>query len=144
MLFISGNSINVERWSGTLETLVGVPTPLTVIVLGKNVANVIQSLSSMIASYILVSLFLGYDLVINNPFLFAVSLVMTIVAFISFALIISPVFLMNPERAELPELDGVPGLHPLRISHFRSPCSLSGPRPSATSFRPIGPPAPST
>src|SRR4030042_716216 len=33
LLFISGNSINVERWSGTLETLVGVPTPLRVIVL---------------------------------------------------------------------------------------------------------------
>ncbi len=96
MLFISGNSINVERWSGTLETLVGVPTPLTVIVLGKNVANVIQSLSSMIASYILVSLLLGYDLVINYPFLFFISLIMTVIAFISFALIISPIFLMNP------------------------------------------------
>ena len=35
LLFISGNSINVERWSGTLESLVGMPTSLSVIVLEK-------------------------------------------------------------------------------------------------------------
>lgn len=29
LLFISGNSINVERWSGTLESLVGMPTSLS-------------------------------------------------------------------------------------------------------------------
>ncbi len=96
LLFISGNSINVERWSGTLETLVGVPTPLSVIVLGKNVANVIQSLISMILSYVLVSLLLGYNLTIAYPYLFAISLVFTVLAFISFAMIIAPVFVMNP------------------------------------------------
>src|SRR5512141_2481632 len=32
LLFICGNSITAERWSGTLETLVGVPTPLSVII----------------------------------------------------------------------------------------------------------------
>jgi ABC-2 type transport system permease protein len=72
LLFISGNSINVERWSGTLEMLVGVPTPLNVIVLGKNLANVLQ------------------------PLLFAISLLFTVIAFMSFALIIAPVFVMNP------------------------------------------------
>jgi ABC-2 type transport system permease protein len=96
LLFISGNSINAERWQGTLETLVGVPTPLSVIVLGKNLANVLQSLSSMIVSYLLVGLLYGYDLSVAQPLLFAVSLLFTVLAFISFALIISPVFLMNP------------------------------------------------
>jgi len=96
LLFISGNSINVERWSGTLETLVGVPTPLYLIVLGKNLANVLQSLSSMIISYILIGLLLGYDLSLNQPLYFFISLFLTVIAFISFALIIAPVFLMNP------------------------------------------------
>ncbi len=96
LLFISGNSINVERWSGTLETLVGVPTSLGVIVFGKNLANVIQSLISMIVAYVLVSLLLGYRLSIAQPALFLISLALTIVSFISFGLIIAPVFVMNP------------------------------------------------
>ncbi len=96
LLFISGNSINVERWSGTLETLVGVPTPLSVIVIGKNLANVLQSLSSMIVSYLLAALLFGYTLRIDQPVLFIVSLAFTILAFTSFALIIAPIFVMNP------------------------------------------------
>ena len=28
LLFISGNSINAERWQGTLESLVALPSPL--------------------------------------------------------------------------------------------------------------------
>jgi ABC-2 type transport system permease protein len=96
LLFISGNSINVERWSGTLETLVGVPTSLAVIVFGKNLANVFQSLASMIVSYLLAALVFHYPLQIAQPLLFVVSLLLTVIAFISFGLIIAPVFVMNP------------------------------------------------
>ena len=96
LLFVSGNSINVERWSGTLETLVGVPTSLSVIVFGKNLANVIQSLISMIVAYLLASLLFGYQLTLTQPLLFFLSLALTIVAFISFGLIIAPIFVMNP------------------------------------------------
>ena len=53
LLFVSGNSINVERWIGTLESLIGMPTPFDVIVFGKNLANVFQSLLSMVVSYML-------------------------------------------------------------------------------------------
>jgi ABC-2 type transport system permease protein len=96
LLFISGNSINFERWSGTLESLVGMPTSLEVIVFGKNLANVFQSLASMIVAYILAALIFNYDLTIAQPFLFAISLLLTIIAFISFGLVIAPVFVMNP------------------------------------------------
>ncbi|MGD8632930.1 MAG: hypothetical protein PVF85_05120, partial [Anaerolineales bacterium] len=44
LLFISGNGITGERWSGTLEMLVAQPTPLPVIIFGKNLAHVTQSL----------------------------------------------------------------------------------------------------
>jgi ABC-2 type transport system permease protein len=96
LLFMGGNSINVERWSGTLETLVGVPTSLSVIVFGKNLANVLQSLVSMIVAYLLAALIFGYDLQIQQPLLFGVSLALTVVAFMSFGLIIAPIFVMNP------------------------------------------------
>lgn len=97
LLFISGNSINGERWQGTLESLIGAPTPFDVIVFGKNLANVIQSLLSMTLAYLLAALFFGYQLAITQPFLFIGSLFIAIFAFISFGLIIAPVFVMYRE-----------------------------------------------
>ncbi len=94
LLFVSGNSINVERWSGTLETLVGVPTPFEVIVFGKNLASVAQSLLSMIVSYALAALFFGYSLRVDQPLMFIASVLLTVFAFVSFGLIIAPIFVM--------------------------------------------------
>jgi len=97
LLFISGNSINVERWQGTLESLVGMPTPFEVVVFGKNLANVVQSLLSMIAAYLLASIIFGYSLRMDQPLLFVISLILSIFAFVSFGLTIAPVFVMYRE-----------------------------------------------
>ena len=97
LLFISGNSISVERWQGTLESLVGVPTPFDVIVFGKNLANVAQSLLSMIVAYLLAALFFGYSLHMDQPLLFFASLLLSVFAFISFGLVIAPIFVMYRE-----------------------------------------------
>jgi ABC-2 type transport system permease protein len=96
LLFISGNSINAERWSGTLESLVALPIPFEVVVFGKNLANVIQSTISMVVGYLIATWLFGYNLSIAQPLLFLISLFLTIFAFISFGLIIAPVFVMNP------------------------------------------------
>jgi ABC-2 type transport system permease protein len=96
LLFISGNSINIERWIGTLESLVALPTPFEVIVFGKNLGNVIQSLVAMVFGYIIAAVFFGYSLTIQQPLLFAISILFTVVGFVSFGLIIAPVFVMNP------------------------------------------------
>jgi ABC-2 type transport system permease protein len=97
LLFVSGNSITQERWVGTLEMMAGLPTPLQVIVFGKNIANVLQSLLSMIASYALVAIFFGYSLTIAQPVLFFISLVFTVISFVCFGLMIAPVFVLNPD-----------------------------------------------
>ncbi len=94
LLFVSGNSINVERWIGTLESLVGMPTPFDVIVFGKNLANVFQSLLSMVVSYILAAYLFGYSLSLTQPFLFVVTLFLSMFAFICFGLTIAPIFVM--------------------------------------------------
>ncbi len=96
LLFISGNSINRERWTGTLESLVAIPIPFEVVVFGKNLANVIQSFVSMVVGYLIADWLFGYDLGIAQPFLFLVSVALSIFAFISFGLIIAPIFVMNP------------------------------------------------
>jgi len=96
LLFISGGSINSERWSGTLESLVAIPTPFEVVVFGKNLANVLQSLISMVVGYFIAVIAFGYSLSIQQPPLFVVSLLLAVIAFISFGLIIAPIFVMNP------------------------------------------------
>jgi ABC-2 type transport system permease protein len=96
LLFISGNSLNVERWMGTLESLVAIPTPFEVVVFGKNLANVIQSLLSMILGYLVAVVFFGYSLHVQQPLLFAISILLTVFGFISFGLVIAPIFIMNP------------------------------------------------
>jgi len=96
LLFISGNSIGAERWSGTLESLVAIPTSFEVVVFGKNLANVIQSLGSMALGYIIAAYAFGYSLEIQQPLVFIASLLLSVVAFISFGLVIAPIFVMNP------------------------------------------------
>lgn len=96
LLFVSGGSINQERWSGTLESLVAIPTPFEVVIFGKNLANVLQSLVSMVVGYFIAALAFGYSLDIQQPLLFFLSLILAVIAFISFGLIIAPIFVMNP------------------------------------------------
>lgn len=96
LLFIGGNSITRERWTGTLESLVAQPTPLSYIIFGKNLASVLQSLLSMLASYALAALLFDLELRIVQPLPFAVSIVLTVFSFVCFGLIMAPVFLLNP------------------------------------------------
>lgn len=97
LLFVSGNSITVERWTGTLESLVGTPTPIQVVVFGKSLANVFQSLLSMIGSYIFVSLIFGFPIEIINPAYFSLAMLFTIVSFVCFGLIMASLFVVNPD-----------------------------------------------
>ena len=97
LLFVSGNAITHERWTGTLEGLVGMPTPLWMVVLGKNLAHVIQSLGSMVLAYLVVSLLSGYPILIQQPFFFAASTLFIVISFVCFGLLLSPLFIVNPD-----------------------------------------------
>jgi len=96
LLFISGGSINWERWSGTLESMVAIPTPFEVIIFGKNLANVVQSLLSMVLGYFIAAYAFGYALEFQQPLLFVASVILSVIAFISFGLVIAPIFVMSP------------------------------------------------
>lgn len=97
VVFSSGNSITTERWTGTLEPLIGIPTPLHVVVFGKNLAYVIQSLLSMVTSYALASLIFGYPLSVESPFQFIISIALSVLSFVSFGLMLAPLFVINPD-----------------------------------------------
>jgi len=97
VLFQSGSSITRERWTGTLEALVGMPTPLGVIVFGKNLAFVTQALGSMIVSYTLASIIFGYPLSIESPTLFIISVVMAVLSLVCLGLVLATLFVLNPD-----------------------------------------------
>jgi ABC-2 type transport system permease protein len=97
LLFVSGNGITTERWTGTLEALTSVPTPLSWIILGKTVASVTQSLLSMAVAYLLASLLFGYPLTVSQPIPFLVSMLFMVLSFIAFGMVIAPAFVLNPD-----------------------------------------------
>jgi ABC-2 type transport system permease protein len=97
LLFVSGGALNQERWSGTLESLVGMPTSLEVVVFGKNLAYVTQSLGSMVLAYALASLLFGTPLRVAQPLLFLASIVLTTISFVCLGLLLAPMFVANPD-----------------------------------------------
>jgi ABC-2 type transport system permease protein len=94
-LFFSSFNIEFERWTGNLENIVGSPTHLATVIVGKTLANTTMSLSSMIFGYSLAALIFGYQLTIAHPLLFVVSLLLTVLALISFGLVIAPFMSVN-------------------------------------------------
>lgn len=94
-LFFSTFNVNDERLAGTLEEIVGSPTHLATVIVGKTLANTTLSLSSMLFSYPLATLLFGYRLTIAHPLPFAVSLLLTVLALVSLGLVISPFMSLN-------------------------------------------------
>jgi ABC-2 type transport system permease protein len=94
-LFFSSFNIEFERWTGNLENIVGSPSHLATVIIGKTLSNTTMSLTSMVFGYSLAALLFGYRLTIAHPFLFVVSLLLTVLALISFGLVIAPFMSVN-------------------------------------------------
>lgn len=97
LLFGSGNAITTERWTGTLELIAATPTPMWMIVFGKSLGVLLQSLLSMVVSYLLGWLVFGYPLTIAQPLEFFIALFVGLLSFIAFGLVLAPAFLLNPQ-----------------------------------------------
>jgi len=95
LLFTSAFNIGGERWMGTLEMLVGSPTPLYVIMIGKTLANILLSLSSMILGYFVAALLFRFPLIVVQPLQFIVSLALTVVAYVALGMVIAPFMSLN-------------------------------------------------
>ena len=95
LLFRGTFNINAERFLGTLEGIVASPTSLGTVVIGKTLASVSMSLLSMLFSFGLAALIFRFPLTIARPVPFLASLLITVLAFISFGLLISPLMAVN-------------------------------------------------
>jgi ABC-2 type transport system permease protein len=95
LLFRGTFNINAERFMGTLEGIVASPSSLATVVIGKTLASVTLSFLSMVFSYGLASVVFRFPLTIAQPVPFFLSLLVTVLAFISFGLLISPLMAVN-------------------------------------------------
>ncbi len=95
-LMTSSNGILVERWSGTLESIIASPTHIRTVVIGRSLASVTLSLASMLFSYPLAAFVFGYSLTISDPLFFVVSLVLMLVALLSLGMILTPLMAIRP------------------------------------------------
>lgn len=87
-----GNSIQDERWQGTLEQIFAVPTPLFVIVIGKILSSLLLGLLSFIPTVALA--YFGFHAALPglDPVRFAVSLGVLTLSFFAIAVALTPLF----------------------------------------------------
>lgn len=88
----AGNSIQDERWSGTLEQIFATPTPLWVILLGKVCAGLLFGLLSFIPTAAFA--YVGFHAVLPalDPWKFVISLGVLTLSFFCVALGLAPLF----------------------------------------------------
>lgn len=95
-IYHSSMGIITERWTGTLEEVVGSPTGLPTVVLGKLVSSGLLSFVSMMLSYPLVAFLFELSIPIRNPLLFFLSIPIALASVLSLGFLISPLIALNP------------------------------------------------
>jgi len=90
-----GNSIQEERWNGTLEQIFAVPTPLFVIVIGKILGSLLLGLLAFIPTVALA--YFGFHAALPglDPFRFAISLGILTFSFFVLAVALTPLFAIS-------------------------------------------------
>jgi ABC-2 type transport system permease protein len=87
-----GNEIQNERWSGTLEQVMGCPTPLGVIVVGKLCSSLLVGALSFIPAIALSYFLFHQSLQHVDLALFAASFLVLTFAFFSLAIALAPLY----------------------------------------------------
>jgi ABC-2 type transport system permease protein len=100
-----GNSIQEERWNGTLEQIFAVPTPLFVIVIGKILGSLLLGLLSFIPTVALA--YFGFHAVLPalDPLRFAISLGVLTFSFFVISVALTPLFAIS--RSAFTVLNGL-------------------------------------
>lgn len=90
-----GNSIQDERWNGTLEQIIGTPTPLLVITFGKVCGGLVFGLLAFLPTAGLA--YFGFHAVLPNldAWRFVVSLGVLTLSFFCIALLLTPIFALS-------------------------------------------------
>lgn len=94
-LYSSGHAIEFEKWQGTLEEVMAAPSKLLHVIAGRSVSNALFGLTNMVAVLLIAALGFRVPLGIADPFLFAVSLVLTLLSVSALGLIFASAFVLS-------------------------------------------------
>lgn len=89
-----GNEIQNERWTGTLEQVMGCPTPLVVIVIGKLGSSLLVAALSFIPAFALAYFGFNQSLHHVDPIPFAIAFAVLTFTLFSTALALAPLYTM--------------------------------------------------
>lgn len=95
VLFEGNWIIGGERWMGTLELIVGSPTPLMLVVAGRLIGTMAFSLLSLVLNYAIGAWLFGYPIVVRDPLGFAVSLVLAVAALWATGVLLAPLGVLS-------------------------------------------------
>lgn len=95
LLMSSSWALNRQRRFGTLELLVGSPTPLEVVVGGAMFGEVLLSMVSVIVSFAVAMLLLGVPAPVAQPFPFVVSVLLGVIGLIATGMVIAPLMAIS-------------------------------------------------
>jgi ABC-2 type transport system permease protein len=91
LLFGGGGIITRERWGGTLELLEATPTPLFVVMAGKMLGTLLFSAAAAGTAYVIGGGLYGYSLRVNEPFVFALGILLAMFALWSIGMLLAPI-----------------------------------------------------
>ena len=94
MYLNASNDINGERWTGTLELLMGAPSPLASIVVGKMLSSMLLGVCSFLP--VLALAFLGFHQLLPHvdALPFTVSMLVAVLTFFSVGMVLAPLNVM--------------------------------------------------
>jgi ABC-2 type transport system permease protein len=93
--FSSAGDIERERFMGTLLVIYCTPTNFKIIVVGKILANTILGMIPFVISFASVKVFFQGEIYVKEPIAFLVSMIITIISFVSISLVFSAFFTLS-------------------------------------------------
>lgn len=94
-IYSSGYAIEFEKWQGTLEEVIAAPAKLVYVITGRAISNAFFGLTNMLAILIIAGVGFRVSLGIANPFLFAISLLLTLLSVSALGLIFASAFVLS-------------------------------------------------
>jgi ABC-2 type transport system permease protein len=100
-LYASGFSIQSERWWGTLESTLAVPTPLIWIIAGRTLWNALIGIVNGLAILVIAVFLLDAPLTVDNVGLFLLAFLITLLSLAALGLVFSSAFVLTRQAGVL-------------------------------------------
>lgn len=93
--FSSASDILREKQMGTIEMIFASPSEFKDIIFGKVLGNTFLGFISLVISFLFVKIFYKENIYINNLYMFILSLLLTIISFLSISMILAITFTLS-------------------------------------------------